>query len=370
MYIKDKFEQLLSIADITIHGNRPWDIKVHNEALYARVLSQGSLGLGESYMDGWWDAEELDEFFNKVLRAGLKKHIHLNFPTVLNYLKGKLVNTQIRKAFHIGKYHYDLGNEVYKAMLDRRMTYTCAYWKDVKTLDEAQEAKLDLVCRKIGLKKGQRVLDIGSGWGSFIRFAAERYGASCVGVTVSKEQYEYAEKTKGNLPIETRLMDYQDVHETFDHVVSLGMFEHVGYKNYRRYMKKVSSLLKNDGLFLLHTIGSKVSVPATDPWIAKYIFPNGMLPSVKQIGESIENIFVMEDWHNFGAHYDMTLMHWWKNFNSHWDSGLRAKYGDRFYRMWKYYLLSSAGSFRSRRNQLWQIVLSKKGLLGGYTSVR
>ncbi|MBI2109240.1 MAG: cyclopropane fatty acyl phospholipid synthase [Parcubacteria group bacterium] len=366
---KKFIESLAEKAGIVINGKNPWDIQVHDERLYGRIMREGTLGLGEAYMDGWWDVLQLDEFFNKVLQANLKKHIRLNVPTVLNYVKGKLFNTQIRKAFQVGKAHYDLGNDVYKAMLDKRMTYTSGYWKNAKTLDEAQEAKLDLVCRKLGLKKGQRILDIGSGWGSFMMFAAERYGVSCVGITVSKEQHEYVQRIKGNLSVETRLMDYNDVGGAFDHIVSLGMFEHVGYKNYRRYMKKVSSLLKDDGLFLLHTIGSSVSVPATDPWIAKYIFPNGMIPSIKQIGDSIEHIFVMEDWHNFGADYDITLMHWYDNFMKQWPQ-LKDTYGERFCRTWKYYLLASAGSFRSRKNQLWQIVLSKKGVIGGYSSVR
>lgn len=367
---KKIIERLLEKTDIILNGDRPWDIKVHNEALYSRILNQGSLGLGESYMDGWWDAEELDEFFNKILRSGIEKRVPINMAMIWNYCKARLINMPRLRPFQVGKDHYDIGNDLYEAMLDKRLTYTCGYWKDAKTLDQAQEAKLDLVCRKIGLKRGDRVLDIGSGWGSFINFAAERYGANCTGVTVSKEQVKYANAHRGNLSVETRLQDYLDITGRFDHIVSLGMFEHVGYKSYRRYMEKIHSLLSDDGLFLLHTIGRNTSSAGGDLWFSKYIFPNSMLPSYKQIAKAAEGLFVLEDWHSFGAHYDTTLMHWWKNFNSHWASSLRAKYGDRFYRMWKYYLLLSAGSFRSRKNQLWQIVFSKRGLLGGYTSFR
>ena len=254
-------------------------------------------------------------------------------------------------------------------MLDKRLTYTCGYWKNAKDLNEAQEAKLDLVCRKIGLKRGQSVLDIGSGWGSFIGYAAEKYGASAVGLTVSKEQKELANELYDNLPVEIRLQDYRDINEKFDHVVSLGMFEHVGYKNYRTYMEVVHGVLKSDGIFLLHTIGGNKSVFSSDPWFHKHIFPNSMLPSIKQIGQSIEGLFVMEDWHNFSADYDKTLMAWHKNFEDNWDK-IKSNYDDRFYRMWRYYLLSFAGSFRARKNQLWQIVLSKKGIAGGYKSIR
>ncbi len=249
------------------------------------------------------------------------------------------------------------------------MTYTCAYWKDAATLDYAQENKLDLTCRKLALKPGMHVLDIGCGWGSFAKFAAENYGVKVTGITVSKEQVELGKKMCEGLPVDLRLMDYRELTQTFDHIVSLGMFEHVGYKNYRSYMKVVHSCLKDEGLFLLQTIGSNLSSTFTDPWINEYIFPDSLLPSISQIGKSIEGLFVMEDWHNFSADYDRTLMAWQNNFTSRWEE-LKDKYDSRFFRMWNYYLLSCAGAFRSRKNQLWQIAFSKNGIKGGYTSVR
>lgn len=367
---KEIIKSLLLSAGITINGSNAWDPQIHNENFYGRVLRQRSLGLGESYMDGWWDCEELDQFFHKVLAAELGNRIKHNWKILFGLAWNFIFNPGRKsKAFEIGKKHYDIGNDLYRAMLDTRLTYTGAYWKDAKNLDEAQEAKLDLVCRKIGLQSGERVLDIGSGWGSFIGYAAEKYGASALGVTVSKEQKELADKLYKNLSVETRLQDYRDINEKFDHVVSLGMFEHVGRKNYRTFMEVAYNALKDDGLFLLHTIGRNRSVISTDLWIGKYIFPNSMVPSIKQIGKSIEGLFVMEDWHNFGADYDKTLMAWHKNFEDNWDK-LKSNYDERFYRMWKYYLLASAGSFRARKNQLWQIVLSKKGVPGGYTSLR
>jgi cyclopropane-fatty-acyl-phospholipid synthase len=269
----------------------------------------------------------------------------------------------------VGEEHYDMGNELYKAMLDKRLTYTCGYWKNAKNLDEAQEAKLDLVCRKLNLKPGQRILDIGCGWGSFMKFAAEKYGVSCVGVTVSKEQIALGKELCKGLPVEFRLEDYRDVNEQFDHVVSLGMFEHVGYKNYDEFMQVAHRCLKDGGLFLLHTFGNPVSEKAPDPWFHKYIFPNGMAPSIAQIGTAIEGKFIMEDWHNFGFDYSLTLKAWYDNFEAAWPS-LKHLYNDRFYRMWRYYLLSLSGNFGARGFQLWQIVLSKEGVKGGYTSVR
>ncbi|MDP3956940.1 MAG: cyclopropane fatty acyl phospholipid synthase [bacterium] len=370
--LKEKSQNILAEADIQINGNRPWDMVVHDERFYKRALFGGSLGLGESYMDGWWDVERLDEFFTKVFRMRLDRRISQT-KRILQAIASILFNKQsLKRAFEVGERHYDIGNDLYTAMLDKRLTYTCGYWSGhprASGLDEAQENKLDLVCRKLNLKKGQKILDIGCGWGSFAKYAAERYGVLVTGITISKEQAALARTLCTGLPVEIILEDYRKISGTFDHIVSLGMFEHVGYKNYRTYMKVASRHLKDGGLFLLHTIGGNETTLIGDPWFHKYIFPNGMFPSIAQIGASIENLFVMEDWHNFGADYDKTLMAWFANFDAAWPR-LKSKYGDRFYRMWKYYLLCVAGSFRARDSQLWQIVLSKNGVDGGYQTVR
>lgn len=367
---KQQAREILSLADIVINGNRPWDLQVHNEKFYSRVLTHGSLGLGESYMDGWWDCPALDEFVYRILRARLADKVKKNWRLLGQLALSVLFNPQApSRAFIIGERHYDIGNDLYLNMLDKRLVYTCGYWQEAANLDDAQEAKLDLVCRKIGLKAGQRVLDIGCGWGSFAKYAAEKYQAEVVGITVSKEQAELGRELCQGLPVEIRLADYREVREKFDHLVSLGMFEHVGYKNYRAYMEMARRCLKDDGLMLLQTFGGNKSLIRNEPWIEKYIFPNSLMPSIAQIGKALEDLLVMEDWHNFGAYYDKTLLAWWQNFDRNWDK-LKAKYGERFYRMWKFYLLALAGSFRARENQLWQIVLSKNGLPGGYRSLR
>lgn len=363
-------QELLDLAGVKINGTRLYDIRVHDEKLCDRIFSEGTLGFGEAYMNGWWDVPRLDEFFSKILHAQLDKKVSQNPRFIFWYLRRIIFNPQtIRRSFTVGEQHYDIGNDLYQAMLDKRLTYTCGYWKNARNLDQAQEAKLDLVCKKIGLRKGQKVLDIGCGWGSFLKFAAEKYGVHGVGVTVSKEQIVLGRKLCKGLPVKLLLQDYRQVTGMFDHIVSLGMFEHVGYKNYRTYMKVVSDHLKPDGLFLLHTIGQDVSQKTGEPWIEKYIFPNSMIPSVAQVAKAIEGIFVMEDWHNFGAYYDRTIGEWHKNFNKNWKD-LKKKYDKRFYRMWNYYLCAVRGSFRARKNSLWQIVLSKGGLPEGYTSIR
>jgi cyclopropane-fatty-acyl-phospholipid synthase len=361
-------QQLLARAGIGMHGVQPWDITLKDPGVPARALAEGNLGLGEAYMNGDWEAEHLDEFFARLLRAGIADMVN---PAALMFhaVKAKLFNLQSKeRARQVGEQHYDLGNEFYESMLDPRMTYTCGYWKEASTLAEAQTAKLDLICRKLDLQPGQRVLDIGCGWGSFMSYAAERYGVSCVGVTISKEQCDWAKAHYAHLPLEFRLQDYRDVNEQFDHIVSVGMFEHVGRKNHRGYMEAAHRCLKDDGLLLLHTIGKNRRHSTTDRWIDKYIFPNGDLPSIGQVGDAIDGLFVAEDMHNFGADYDKTLMAWCENFEAAWPRFADAM-GERFFRMWRYYLLSCAGAFRARDIQLWQWVLSKKGVLGGYERV-
>lgn len=357
---------LLHSAGIMPNGNEAWDIQVNNEEFYSRIFNEGSLALGETYMDGWWDCKSLDQFFARILRAQLDQKVKADKWLWPKLIWLKLINHQSKKrALEVGRTHYDLGNELFKSMLDSRMNYTCGYWKNANDLDTAQLNKLELSCQKLKFEAGMRVLDIGCGFGAFAKYAVENYGVDVVGVTISKEQYEYAKQNCAGLPIEIRLQDYRDIHEQFDRVVSLGMFEHVGYRNYRVYMQKVRECLKDDGLFLLHTIGGNQTTKTVDPWINKYIFPNGMIPSMEQISTASNGLFIMENWANFGAYYDKTLMAWHERFEENWDH-LKEQYDQRFYRMWRYYLLACAGSFRARSNQLWQIVFSKEGILGGY----
>jgi len=365
---KSYFTNILHHAGIELGGSRPWDVTVTDDRIWGRVMSHGTLGFGEAYMDGWFETPALDQFVYKLLEYDIYSHLKPDLGLAVSYLRGRLLNLQRLRVTEVGEKHYDIGNDLYEAMLDKRLIYSCGYWKDATDLDSAQEAKLDLICRKVGLEPGMRILDIGSGWGGFLRFAAERYGVEGVGITISKEQAAYAEAHRGNLPVETRLMDYMALEGQFDRVISIGMFEHVGPKNYAAYFRKVRSLLKDDGLFLLHTIGNNHSAIHGDPWTEKYIFPNGILPSIAQIGHAIENVFVMEDWHNFGADYDRTLMAWWANFDAAWPR-LRDRYGDRFYRMWRFYLQVFAAMFRARNINLWQVVLSPRGVRGGYSRI-
>ncbi len=369
LHLERHIAQLLARAGIRPNGPAPYEPQIHDPHFYSRVAVHGSLGLGETYMDKWWDARDLDGFLFRLLAARLDDATR-GLDDLWLWIKAQLVNLQHgRRAYVVGERHYDLGNDLFQAMLGRRLVYSCGYWKDATTLDAAQEAKLDLVCRKLGLQPGMRVLDIGCGWGEALKFAAERYGVSGVGVTVSQEQADFARDLCRDLPIEIRVQDYRDIDERFDRSWSIGMFEHVGVKNYRTYFRIVRRCLVDDGLSLLHTIGGEMSTNHTDPWIAKYIFPNSMIPSAAQVAQASEGLFVVEDWHNFGADYEKTLLAWRDNFEAAWPA-LKAAYGERFRRMWEFYLAVSAATFRARRNQLWQIVLSPQGVPGGYVALR
>lgn len=367
----EKVTELLGFAGIGVNGPEPWDIQIHDERFFDRALGEGSIGVGESYMDGWWDVQALDEFFTRFRRADLASHVH-DLKTALLVLKTRALNLQtMQRAKQVAQAHYDLGNQLYQAMLDRRMQYTCAYWKGAATLDQAQENKLHLICRKLQLAPGMTLLELGGGFGGLAHFAAQEYGCQVVSYNISREQVAFGRDLCKGLPVRFEQKDYREAAlETsqFDRVVSIGLCEHIGYKNYRQFMQLAHGRLKDQGLFLLHTIGSNESYSYTDPWIHKYIFPNGLIPSMAQLTTAWEGLWVAEDLHNFGPDYDKTVIAWWHNFQQAWP-GLRATYGDRFYRMWKYYLMASAGSFRSRRLQLWQIVLSK-GDISFYTPVR
>ena len=364
------FQDLLGPAGIQLNGAGTCDIQVHNPDLFRRVIRDGTVGLGEAYMDGWWDCDRIDELFCRGIKAGFEVALRKKLRFLAFHFVLRIFNRQSHKrAFIVGKRHYDIGNDLFDAMLDPHMNYSCGYWSNANNLDSAQEAKMALICRKLQLKPGMRVLDVGCGWGGLSRWMALQHGIEVTGITISREQADLARQRCQDLPVMIELMDYRDLSGQFDCIVSVGMFEHVGRQNYASYFKTMHSLLAPGGLFLLQTIGARRHVYSLDPWIEKYIFPNGMVPPARAIVDGTDKLFTIEDWHNFGADYDRTLMAWYQNLIDAWPS-LSGQYDDRFRRMFEYYLLTCAGAFRSRENQCWQVVLSAGGISGGYQSIR
>ncbi len=368
--------ELLEGTGVQFNGNNACDIQVRDAETYHQILTRGSLGFGEAYMNGYWDCQQLDEMFTALLRAEVNRKVRtlprlrLLVSAATSTAMARLVNRQTRRhAFEVAQRHYDIGNDIFQAMLDPSMSYSCGYWEHAQNLEQAQFDKLDMICRKLELTPGERLLDIGCGWGGLAHHAAEHYGVEVFGVTISQEQLLLARERCADLPVNIELMDYRDLRGRFDKIVSVGMFEHVGPKNYAEFFDVIRRLLTDDGLMLLHTIGSRGNAGQTDPWIDKYIFPNGRLPWSQQISAALEPELAMRDWHEFGFDYDRTLMAWWENFNHAWPV-LRHAYSPHFYRMWKYYLHSCAASFRSGRSQLWQIMLTRRGSRADYRSMR
>ncbi|OXA64329.1 cyclopropane-fatty-acyl-phospholipid synthase [Folsomia candida] len=363
--------KLMAKYGVNINGKNSWDMQVLDESVYTRALNRGNLGLGESYMDGEWECDNLAEFFRRIFAGEdnlVKIYMH-PWNRFLNYMECSHFNLQTRKrSFNVAKIHYDLGNDLFSAMLDPTMNYSCGYWKNASTLEEAQIAKMELIASKLNLKPGMTVLDIGCGWGGMAKHLAKNYGVSVTGLTISKEQAAFATKSCAGLSVKIDLVDYRDVKGTYDRVISVGSFEHFGRVNYRGFFEIVHRVLKDDGIFLLHTIGyNHWEMPGSEPWLTKYIFPGGYIPNTKQIVGTTEKLFIVEDWQNFGHDYSKTLNAWRENFLKAWPRlRVEKKYDDRFYRMWNFYLELCKGGFQARKVQLWQIVMSKNGIAGGY----
>lgn len=369
-------------AGIVVNGPAPHDLTVRNDALYTRLFwaslfKNESIAFGESYMDGWWECPQIDQLIYKFLARGPRPSQPLL--RAWRFVWHRVRNPQSpRRSRRVAKEHYDLDVELYRGMLGKYLAYSCGYWREAQTLDDAQAVKFDLICRKLDLKPGDRVLEIGCGFGEFAKYAAEHYGVEVVGVTISAEQLAEGQRIcAGVSGVDLRLMDYRalepgDFPDLFDYVVSIGMFEHVGPRNYRAFMQVASRMLKPAGKMLLHTIGG--SGVGMDPWIDRYIFPGGMLPTLGQIISASDGPFeIVADVHNFGAYYDPTLMSWYANFLRIWPDLQKlnpATYTNRFLRMWTFYLLSCAGGFRAGKLDLWQVVLLKESVPGGYHSVR
>lgn len=369
-HAKPRITKLFKRFDININGSNPWDIQVHDEQFYNKVASNLTLGMAESYMAGYFDCDQLDEVIYRLLRGNLYTKRSRTYK-MLAYCLYQLQNRQTKeRAYIVGQQHYDLGNDLYSKMLDPTMTYSCGYWKDANDLNEAQLNKLKLIGDKLKLEPGMTVLDIGCGWGGLCKYLAKNYHVKVTGITISVEQQKMAEESCSGLDVDIRLCDYRDINETFDRVVSVGMFEHVGEKNYETFFEIARKCLSYDGLLLLHTMGvNHYQFPVTDPFTDKYIFPNGMFPRLTCLVQSFEGKFILEDLQNFGADYYPTLMSWYENFENAWPE-LAPKYGDRFYKMWKFYLLFAAGLLKSRKVQVYHLVLSLNGLKSGYRAVR
>ena len=286
---------LLSEAGVQVDGGAPWDLRVKDERFFREVMLRKNLGLGEGYMLGWWDCERVDEFICRVLRSGAADRVRGCWRLLVRVLPSLVFNLQnLSRAKVVARRHYDLGNDLFLSFLDPYLQYSCAYFKDLpagsdplaqpddevsRDLEQAQRAKMRLICEKLELRPGETLLDIGCGWGGLARFAAEEYGCAVTGVNISRRQIDFAREFCRGLPVDIVDLDYRLLDGTYDKIVSVGMFEHVGHKNYQTFMGTAARCLKPDGLFLLHTIGSNVTARKSTPGSASTSSPTACCPA-------------------------------------------------------------------------------------------
>ena len=359
LLFEKEMRRVLEDANIEIGGNRDWDIHIKNKSNFNKIFLQGEIGFGESYVKGYFECKKLDELIYKLLCKLPYKENLSSMSSIYSFILKIFINPQnMRRATKVAKKHYDIQPSFFKEILDKRMIYSCGYWHNTTNLDEAQEKKLDLIAQKLEFYPGMKVLDIGCGWGGSAAYFSEKYKVQVVGITISEKQYKYAVKNNSNELVSFILCDYRTHCNQYDAIYSIGMFEHVGEKNYSTFFQCIKKNLKPKASFLLHTIGGTSTKRIKNTWISRYIFPNGELPSQQQITQSVEKKFIIDDWHNFGCYYDTTLMAWHKNFIKLYPNIKCEYYDEKFFRTWCFYLLSCAAAFRARSLHVWQILLT------------
>lgn len=356
----------LAEAGIVVGGHRAWDLQVKNKDCFWKMIREGNLGMGETYMKGWWNAKKLDELFFRLLKADTDTKPPWQWTHKLSSIPSLIVNMQtVARSKVVAEKHYNFGTEFFRSFLDPYMQYSCAVFEHHDNLAKAQERKMGLICKKINLQPNDHLLDVGCGWGGLMKFASQRTGCNATGINISKDQIMFAKEFCKDLPIDFQEMDYRKTTGKYSKAVSVGMFEHVGSKNHRTFMETIHKSLDDNGVFLLQTIGANEHQIASDQWITHYIFPNGHLPSLAEITKAAEGLFVIEDVHNIGPNYDKTLMSWHGCLNKKIDESTSntnentPNVEEKQRRMWNYYLLSCAGAFRARNIQCWQIVFTK-----------
>ena len=348
----------------------PVKLKILDKKLHYKLFLYPDLFFGEAYTDGSIVIENgtLNEFLDITFKNVGRNETNI-FSSTLNKFRGTyrfLTNFNfISKSKSNVAHHYDISDDLYELFLDTKRQYSCAYFKNENdTLETAQNNKIDHIIKKLNLKPNQRVLDIGSGWGSLAIEIAKKTQCEVVGITLSENQLKYSKKKAKEMNLENqvqfKLTDYREINEKFDRVVSVGMFEHVGRKFYNKYFKQVSNFLKDDGIALIHTIGSVNPPRDPHPWITKYIFPGGYTPSLSEISSPIEKSgLIISDLEILRMHYAHTLRHWKERFLNEKEKVLE-KFDEKFFRMWEFYLTASQMAFKWGDQVVFQFQLTKK----------
>lgn len=358
-------EPLLARAGVKVDGKEPWDIQVADQRFFRTVLTQGSLGLGEAYLRGWWTCNDLEELSYRLIRSGLyKTSLLLPQPVLANLLHATINQQSKEKSLRVAVQHYSLGNDVFLDFLGRHHLYSCGYFKDTDDLDVAQRQKLEKVCRLLDLRPGDRVLDVGGGWGEFARYAATQHGCEVTSINIADEQIKFAREYCKDASVEIRRCDYRDVTGRFDKIVVMAMLTHVGYKNYRGFMEVMDRCLEPGGLMLVESVGGHKSRKDCEPWINRYIFPGGVVPSLEQFDRAVAGLFARKALDEFGSSYVHTLRAWHRNFVQAWPAH-RSRYDDRMRLMFEYFFLTVAGAFRAGYLLHWHLLFQKGEQVAG-----
>ena len=363
--------EIFASADVAVNGSRPWDIQVHHHLFYKRLAAGGSMALGESYMDGWWDCEALDQFFARILRLRLDHQAKKSLKILWCAVKAACTSSPGRfRAFAIGRRHYDIGNDLFSLMLDKWMNYSCAYWKDAGDLDEAQESKMDLICRKLQLQPGMRILDVGCGWGGLAAYAAKHYDVEVLGITVSREQIKLARQRCEGLPVTIKLEDFRRMKGTFDRIVSVGMFEHVGGRSLSHLHAHDPPLPKTRGAFSA----------AHHRWqpISAFLRPLDFQIHLPKLHAAIQPTDFIGSRKNFWywktgtASVLTTIPRCWLGTKILRRTGTTSRMlmTDVFSACGHTTCWPAPGPSAPARNQVWQIVFSNNGVRSGYEGVR
>ena len=352
-------EPMLARAGVSIGGKESCDIQVADQRFYRVVLTQGSLGLGEAYLRGWWTCNDLEELSYRLIQSGLyKASLLLPLPLVADLVHATFNQQSKEKSLRVAVQHYSLGNDIFLSFLGSYHNYSCGYYLETDDLDEAQRLKLEKGCRLLDLRPGDRVLDVGGGWGEFARYAATHHGCQVTSINIADEQIKFAKEYCKDASVEVRRCDYRDITGRFDKIMVMAMLTHVGYKNYRQFMEIMARCLEPGGMMLIESVGGHKSMKNCEPWINRYIFPGGVLPSLRQIDAAIAGLFSRKVLDEFGSSYVHTLRAWNRNFLQAWPAH-QCRYDERVRLMFEYFFQTVAGAFRAGYLLHWHILLQK-----------
>ncbi len=353
-------ERALRRADVRIDGDRPHDIRVLDPRFYGDVLRRGSLGFGECYVRRWWDADDVEELAFRLIRSGVYS-LSSAVPGLPRDLRDMFANQQTRRlATRVADEHYSMGNDVFFAFLGGVRNYSCGIFDGDADLDAAQTRKLAKISSLLDLRPGERLLDVGGGWGELSRHAAAAHGCEVTHVNLSDEQIRHASALCTDLSVRVEKRDWRDVEGRFDKIAVIAMLTHVGPKNYRRFMQRMHDRLEPGGLMLIETVGTRHAAVRCEAWLDKYIFPGGVVPTRRQILGAADGLFDETRFESSGEHYVQTLRCWQENFERNW-TDLSSRYDEERRRIFNYFFQSIGGAFRAGYVDHWHILLRRTG---------